>query len=306
MSRLLGISPSEADKAVYHSPLNFLLILVPLMVAGCSFQVSQNPAIHVASMFVYQLMIAFEQHNIIHHAIMEFTANRKLNRFFICLVCTLSNGLYPYDGYKRDHDLHHSFPNIVDADTSIDTKPFDIEPGNKRHIWSGIGWLVSVCGFGGPYMMFDMSRSHLKLNKHNISSIARTGFSLVQWVGLFVAFPRFTKCWLLATVLAGNWFVFISALNHQAKPRLKKIGGTHQNAYQKHQIDLTNSYRINYWLRWLFGGLDNHRVHHLFPHIPWQNLAYIETIYDSSIDPLCRKRTFGEVLWENVCSAIGC
>lgn len=211
-----------------------------------------------------QAQVIHEQHNLVHHCVMELGLGRSWDRFVLQWFCVAWNGLYAYGGFSHAHAKHHVFTNVAGLDESRDL-PFEYDPRQPRSAARAGLWFSALGLLAGPYFVLYSFSSHYAADGLD----SRLRATLARWVVLYFLSPTLLLRLTAAQFLASAVLIYVATLNHQDLPHADTVG----ESPLAHQFDMTRSYfEGNAAVRYVLGGFDHHTRHHLFPRVPWHRL----------------------------------
>jgi len=256
----------------------------------------------------FYVQVFHESHNLMHFAVYDLglgTETRNYQAMAYC--CSLILGFWPFFEYTKEHAHHHVFPNDEELDGAVQTEPFfTMKKARPMSLLAGIRWYTFLFVFGGPYNSIYSIHGHLK--NHGLdfpSQVTCIRWALLLWFAGWDFTMRLTMC----QYVASGWIFFLSNLNHQHLERYDNESFARDRNYIKHQLESTQSYEIPFQCRFLesiFGGLDMHTTHHIFPRIPWQNLRAVDELVKAKIgSEKYLNMTFGRLVAENWHTATG-
>ena len=212
------------------------------------------------------LLTLHEMHNLVHFVVADLGLGERYNRFVMEILCTLIMGTYPYVGYAYDHSLHHIFPNNPDIDPVMNIKPFSFK-SNKHNILAWLLWHAILFVLYPLYLFVYNFEAHYRWK-----GIDTKFCLLILWHIMLIYSNSWFWVWMFTTQwVSVSLFGWMGTLNHFHIPF-----NYHKNIY-KYQISNTQGYELTgipNMLRFLFGGLDYHQLHHIHTRIPWQKLCY--------------------------------
>ena len=162
---------------------------------------------------------------------------------------------HPFVNTRKDFDIH-----LLDGVFTGKSK------GNtKVYIKFWVGALALYSYFILESIKFTI--------KHRIitEGVAMALYYVIIWLPLilkytYVAIPMFIGFHILMSL----WMSIVFATNHLGMPYKDKTNNI------KHQIEVSRSLQYNIFVNWVFGGLNFHIEHHLFPTLSRFNMKEVQ------------------------------
>jgi len=198
--------------------------------------------------------------------------SKKANIFWGNFGCIVWCGM-PLEGFRRDHELHHRFTNIIGKDRALETGPFvwdDAMLGRTFRWflrWQTLAWFLIALPLTLPSFLVCGIKDAYKRRRYEL--IALTG---LRWASLAYFAPSYFGVHVLSFLAGGAVIGFFASLNHFHMPKAHN----YSKSYISAMVERTqNIHSCGPLWRWLSGGLNHHIEHHLFPSLPQRHLSKI-------------------------------
>lgn len=196
------------------------------------------------------------------------------------LCDTLAIG-YCFSQWRHQHDLHHAHPNETLNDPDIRTPFFAVAPGQPRHALAR--WLVPRQGvllwvvLALYAFVVRVRTTAFMLRDPRATAADRAGLlaHYALWLGLpLLARPAggVALDYALWTLGLGCYFSLSFAWNHLG---CRQFGPGERPTPFEQRLWGARTLRGGRWTTVLFGGLNLHCEHHLFPQVPTGNLHLV-------------------------------
>lgn len=226
-------------------------------------------------------------HDAVHHSVFK---NRKLNKFIHHIIFTLL-GVDPYLWSLRHVKSHHPYPNVNGVDVDIEDNLFiRLSPHHSCHwyqkyqhyyAWFLYGLTIFTISFYEDYKRFFTGKM-ANINNIPYSRLERLWFFCSKITCLFIYFiiPYTLTDLTASQILIGGFITFylVSTLF------ILLLVGTHffdqaefpepnqenkiEHSHFYHQLCTSLDWNPNSkWISFLFGGINAHAAHHLFPSV---------------------------------------
>jgi fatty acid desaturase/predicted heme/steroid binding protein len=242
-------------------------------------------------------------HDVLHHQLFK---DRRYNNLAGYLLGNAFQGL-SVAWWKYKHSMHHTVPNVHDADPDIDTLPFLAWSEQALELFSDIdeAHLAKFMVSHQPILYFPLlsiariswviqsvlwqtSKSNLSLypteQGYEVAALA------IHWTAYFAGTIFCAGLWrgLLALYLAqgfgGIMLAAVFSVNHNGMPIVSKDDSATMSFYQLSVITGRNVLP-GPLVSWFTGGLNYQIEHHIFPSLPRHNFHLIT----ERVGNLCRK-----------------
>jgi omega-6 fatty acid desaturase (delta-12 desaturase) len=227
----------------------------------------------------------------------SFSKSKRLNGVIGHLA--LVPMLYPFNGWKHIHDMHHANTNSLEKDT--DWRPV------TRGIFGKLSLVDKAVYFGTRSVLFWLGTAHYQLKsgfrtdifpKRSVRMEVRKSFLFILavtavtvplvvmghgWMGVF-------KFIVLPWVGMHAWFSATTLMHHTSQeiPFLK-AGDWNVNASK---LLLTTDYRYPKWLHFLTHNITIHTAHHVAPKVPFYHLVAAQKAIKAAYPGMLRERPF--------------
>ena len=241
----------------------------------------------------------FIAHEIGHGAV---TRNRTLamviGQFFLTFLTALT-----YGHFQDIHTRHHAHCNHRTLDPDMQSGAFStyLESALEKR---GLGWLVTqyqavliwiLVSLQGFTLKIDSLRFMCREPRRAWADWLVLPLHGAFWIGLPVMVLGFEAAalnYILLTWFTGPYLGAIFLVNHVGT---RVLGPDDRVTFFEQQITTTRNLGASRIANFLFGGLNNHIEHHLFPTLPRAGLRRARIITRD----FCRRRhiAYGETTW---------
>lgn len=280
-----GIAPYE--KANVKVSVRQLLNTIPpffllWFLAYQSLQVSVLLAVVIAIMaagFLVRVFIIF--HDCTHNS---FFSSRKANDRLGTILGIMT--LFPYEKWKRDHNIHHATSGNLDKRGTGDIWIMTVNEYLQASFWQKLSYRL----YRNPFVMFVLGPLYLllvsnrknhkgakrkeRINTHVTTLAAVIIYALVIMLIGWQAFLIIQGTILFVAALLGIWLFYVQ---HQFEDAY--FENKDEWDYVKAAIDGSSYYQLSKPLQWLTGNIGFHHVHHLSPRVP---NYYLETVHETN------------------------
>ena len=198
-----------------------------------------------------------------------------IGHFFLTFLTALT-----YGHFQDIHTRHHPYCNVRTRDPDMQSGAFSmyLESAIEKH---GLGWLVTryqavliwiLVSVQSFTLKFDSVRFMCREPRRARADWLILPLHLALWFGLPVFVLGFADAamnYALMTWFTGPYLGAIFLVNHIGT---KVIGPDEKISYFEQQITTTRNLGASRIADFLFGGLNNHIEHHLFPTLPRKGL----------------------------------
>ena len=207
--------------------------------------------------------------------------------------------LFPFHGWRIQHDKHHKHLNKVGVDTAWSPATrqefFNLNPivrwayhGMRGRLWflaSIIHWL-RYHFFGSD----DMSDSQKAQVSASALLVVFFSFVCLAWVVTVYGWQAFAKFWLMPWLGYHFWMSTFTLVHHT----LPEVPWSHGGHYNPAHARLAGTVHCKYprWIEVLCHDINVHVPHHLCPAIPSYNLRKAHDALRSSWGAHLVERTF--------------
>jgi len=230
------------------------------------------PTAMLAGGFVIRLFIIF--HDCTHGS---FTNHKKANRIIGTITGIIT--LFPFEKWKREHNVHHATSGNLDKRGTGDIWAMTIDEYLASSFWGRLKYRL----YRNPILMFGVGPIYLFLvaNRFNdkgakrkermntyITNGAIAGlYALLIWAIGWQAFLIVNLPILYVSGVLGIWLFYVQ---HQF-----------EDSYYEHNdewdfvraaVDGSSFYKLPKVFQWVSGNIGYHHVHHLSPRVPNYNL----------------------------------
>jgi linoleoyl-CoA desaturase len=302
------LSKYSQSKKLYATP-SYAVFVTLLAVLSVLSYYNYISAIGVASQigwgalafFIASILAISFGHQAFHGAI---TGNRRLDKFLGALTF-IPLGVDGHLWQRRHITEHHPEPNREGFDEDIDNPTyFRLSPYTThrwyhryQHLYApvlySIGLLVTITIDDVRQLVREVSRLAEKNSSYRIyTTVSRFVLFKVLWIILWVAVPLlYNSSFLLVTVM-----ITMATASIPVSWFFLPIGAAHLNQYTyffstpekadffTQQSATTVDFETNSVLvTWLYGGLNYHLAHHLWPRIPASHYQALMTLLKSEL-----------------------
>lgn len=269
-----GVSPFEQSdvKASVRQLLNtippfFLLWFLAYQSLKVSTPLAVLVAI-VAAGFLVRVFIIF--HDCTHNS---FFTSRKANDRLGTLLGIMT--LFPYEKWKRDHNIHHASNGNLDKRGTGDIWVMTVDEYVKASFWQRFGYRL----YRNPFVMFVLGPLYLllvsnrknhkgakrkeRINTHVTTIAAVIIYALLIMLIGWQAFLIIQGTIVYVAALLGIWLFYVQ---HQFEDAY--FENKDEWNYVKAAIDGSSFYKLSKPLQWITGNIGFHHVHHLSPRVP--------------------------------------
>lgn len=280
-----GIAPYE--KANVKVSVRQLLNTIPpffllWFLAYQSLQVSVLLAVVIAIVaagFLVRVFIIF--HDCTHNS---FFSSRKANDRLGTILGIMT--LFPYEKWKRDHNIHHATSGNLDKRGTGDIWIMTVNEYLQASFWQKLSYRL----YRNPFVMFVLGPLYLllvsnrknhkgakrkeRINTHVTTLAAVIIYALVIMLIGWQAFLIIQGTILFVAASLGIWLFYVQ---HQFEDAY--FENKDEWDYVKAAIDGSSYYQLSKPLQWLTGNIGFHHVHHLSPRVP---NYYLETVHETN------------------------
>lgn len=236
----------------------------------------------------FAVQIGGFMHDAGHRSIFKSTKTNDILGYFACALIAIR-----YKNWKVKHNLHHAHPNQEESDTDIEI-PFSFtedryksRKGWKRFIRRHQAFLFYPFG---SLVAFSMRITGLRDYKKALAvdelwEKSVFFFGLFAWFVLpFLVFDlsKAVIFIIVSNIAMGLYLMNIFAPNHKGMPELEK--GV-KLSFVEHQIITSRNIKSNWFVDFVYMGLNYQIEHHLFPNTPRNRLGRITPF----VIALCKK-----------------
>jgi len=230
------------------------------------------PTAMLAGGFVIRLFIIF--HDCTHQS---FTNHKKANRIIGTITGIIT--LFPFEKWKREHNVHHATSGNLDKRGTGDIWAMTINEYLAASFWGRLKYRLyrnPIVMFGlGPIYLFlvlnrfndkDVKRKE-KINTY-ITNVSIAGlYALLIWAIGWEAFLIVNLPILYVSGVLGIWLFYVQ---HQFEDSYYE----HDDEWEfvRAAVDGSSFYKLPKVLQWVSGNIGYHHVHHLSPRVPNYNL----------------------------------
>ncbi|MFA8438641.1 fatty acid desaturase [Pueribacillus sp. YX66] len=281
-----GVVPFEKSdpKTSVRQLLNTILpFFILWFIAYQSLKVSTLLAVLVAivaSGFLVRVFIIF--HDCTHNS---FFNSRKANDRLGTLLGIMT--LFPYEKWKRDHNIHHASNGNLDKRGTGDIWVMTVEEYVEASFWERLGYRL----YRNPFVMFVLGPLYLllvsnrknhkgakrkeRINTHVTTIVAIVIYALLIMTIGWQAFLIIQGTILFVSASLGIWLFYVQ---HQFEDAY--FENTDEWSYVKAAIDGSSYYKLSKPLQWITGNIGFHHVHHLSPRVP---NYYLEKVHETNL-----------------------
>lgn len=276
-----GVTPFEKSD-VKASVMQLLNTVPPFFIlwflAYQSLKVSTLLAVVVAIVaagFLVRMFIIF--HDCTHNS---FFPSRKANDRLGTLLGIMT--LFPYEKWKRDHNIHHASNGNLDKRGTGDIWVMTVNEYVDASFWQRLGYRL----YRNPFVMFILGPLYLLLvsnrknhrgakrkerwNTHVTTISALLIYALLIYVVGWQAFLIIQGTILFVAAASGIWLFYVQ---HQFEDAY--FENKDEWNYVKAAIDGSSYYKLSKPLQWITGNIGFHHVHHLSPRVPNYHLELV-------------------------------
>lgn len=268
-----------------------------------------NPILFILNFITFgfsAVLLCFNfAHDLSHNAIFKSTF---LNNAFFEFIYTLV-GAHPEAWKDRHEHSHHFAPNVKHFDTDMAiTGIIRVLPDNERkwyHRFQHIYAALAYTTYSFYWVFIKDFIVLLKNKKQNTSFKYLLKFSLQKlfYLTYLILLPLvFSKQSIPVVLIAfmamhmvqSVYTLFTFFITHHVDGShypTSDANGTINTSWFMNQIKSSNDfYPFSRWANFIFGGVNNHIAHHLFPHInhyyyPQLNLILFKRLRENGIEP---------------------
>jgi acyl-lipid Delta6-acetylenase / acyl-lipid (9-3)-desaturase len=260
-------------------------VIIVALIAGSAALLAVTSALWPVAAIA--LALAWQQggwlaHDVVHHAVYPDRAKGDA-------VAVAVGGIFlgfSADWWRHKHNTHHALPNVMGADTDIDTLPLlafterDLEGASAltrflvriqvvtalpiisfaRINWVAQSALWALRAPGVRLRAFEL----VCIALHHAWSLAMLAL-LPSW-GLRIAF------YLTAQLVSGLMTGTVFLVGHNARPIYRRDEAP---GFYELQCAASQNVRAPWGTAWFFGGLERQIEHHAFPIMPRHNLERV-------------------------------
>jgi fatty acid desaturase len=170
---------------------------------------------------------------------------------------------FNYDVHRR----HHSAPNVIGIDTALNTGPIQWWQNSASQSFlrgQQFIWFILVLPLTELFLIYEALVVSFRKRRWGLLA-----FFAFRWWLFIVVLPFSLSFAVIPPLLAGALLGLVGSLNHFSMPIFKKTGPPVAHVFYS-----TQNLKLHhpFWT-WLFGGLNYHIEHHLFPKMPSRHLA---------------------------------
>lgn len=247
-----------------------------------SLQVSVLLAVVIAIMaagFLVRVFIIF--HDCTHNS---FFSSRKANDRLGTILGIMT--LFPYEKWKRDHNIHHATSGNLDKRGTGDIWIMTVNEYLQASFWQKLSYRL----YRNPFVMFVLGPLYLllvsnrknhkgakrkeRINTHVTTLAAVIIYALVIMLIGWQAFLIIQGTILFVAASLGIWLFYVQ---HQFEDAY--FENKDEWDYVKAAIDGSSYYQLSKPLQWLTGNIGFHHVHHLSSRVP---NYYLETVHETN------------------------
>ncbi len=240
----------------------------------------------VAAGFLVRIFIIF--HDCTHNS---FFDSRKANDRLGTILGIMT--LFPYEKWKRDHNIHHASNGNLDKRGTGDIWVMTVEEYAEASVWQRLGYRlyrnpIVLFVLGPLFLLLFSNRKNNKgtrlkerVNTHITTIAAILIYSLLIWMIGWKAFLIIQGTILFISASLGIWLFYVQ---HQFEDAY--FENKEEWNYVQAAIDGSSFYKLSKPLQWLTGNIGYHHVHHLSPRVPNYHL---EKVHESN--PLLQQAT---------------
>jgi fatty acid desaturase len=287
-----------------------------IYLAATPFSILQIAAFVVAVFWLYR--VGSLVHEVAHLGGRELTSFKVAWNLLVGIP-TLTPSTF-FTGHHRDHHTRRVYGTAEDPEYVVNVCP-------KGSIWNLLFYFLMVLSF--PIVVFlrfllapltfitpgvrDFTLRNLSAftfnwkYKRSLARIDRKVFATLEWLCFFRAacipgfvllgFSPWTR--ILQLYLLGAAVVTLNQLRQLADHHFEGDGG--QLSMSDHILDSCN-YTSRDWLTWIFFpfAIQYHALHHLFPSLPYHNLASAHDYLMQTVHPDSPYRSLEQKSWWSV------
>lgn len=226
----------------------------------------------IAAGFLVRIFIIF--HDCTHNS---FFNSRKANDRLGTVLGIMT--LFPYEKWKRDHNIHHASNGNLDKRGTGDIWVMTVDEYLEASFWQKLGYRL----YRNPFVMFVLgplflllvsnrknhrgARRKERINTHVTTLVAIGIYALLMmFIGL-QAFLMIQGTIVYVAAMLGIWLFYVQ---HQFEDAY--FENKDEWDYVKAAIDGSSYYKLSKPLQWITGNIGFHHVHHLSPRVPNYNL----------------------------------
>ena len=210
------------------------------------------------------------------------TGNRRashwLGQFLMSFVSAMSSSYFRYLHKVHHLTVHRGAGGLGSGDFVVN--PFEL--AWLKRLLSGNGMLFMAATIALRGLMFRLESARFVLNKRNWN---RTGpdrmfmvLHALVWLVVPVPFIGLADTvinYSAIMLLSGPYIGLVLVLNHEG---MSKAGSLRHLPVVERVTETTRNLGNSFWSDLVFGGVNNHIEHHLFPHIPAMRLGQARRI----------------------------
>ncbi len=231
------------------------------------------------------LALAWQQggwlaHDIVHHAV--FPTRRAGDLVGVALGGLLLG--FSADWWRHKHNTHHALPNVLGADTDIDTMPllsFDerdldgASPLARTMVRAQLVTALPIVAFArinwvAQSALWALRAPRVRMRGHELAALALHHAGTVAALALLPSWGARVGFYLLAQLASGVMIGTVFLVGHNARPMLRRDEAP---GFYELQCAASQNVRAPRGTAWFFGGLEKQVEHHLFPIMPRHNLG---------------------------------
>ncbi|KGP92638.1 fatty acid desaturase [Pontibacillus chungwhensis BH030062] len=230
------------------------------------------PLAMIAGGFVIRIFIIF--HDCTHQS---FLKNKKANRIIGTIAGIIT--LFPFEKWKRDHNIHHATSGNLDKRGTGDIWVMTIEEYKEASFKQRFAYRLYrnplvMFGLGPLYLFLIANRFNRKgakkkerMNTYITNVAVVVLYSLMIWAIGWQAFLIINLPILYVSGVLGIWLFYVQ---HQFEDSYFEEESEWD--FVKAAVDGSSYYKLPKVLQWISGNIGFHHVHHLSPRVPNYNL----------------------------------
>ena len=276
---------SDTKKSIIQM-INTIIPLIALWVIGFALvNVSIWAAMGVgliAAGFIVRTFIIF--HDCTHGS---FLKNKKATDIIGLFTGVLTT--FPYEKWKREHNIHHATSGNLDKRGIGDIDMMTVE----EYVNASPGQRAWYRFYRNPFVMFLLGPLFLMLivsrinrsdarSKERFNTYLTNVLLLVVWAAViyFVGVVPFFAVYFLSLYVAAMLGIWLFYIQHTYEETYFEYDSEWD--YVKAAIEGSSFYKLPKVLQWITGNIGFHHVHHLAPRVPNYHLEQAHT----DIEPL--------------------
>ncbi|MCD5325665.1 MULTISPECIES: fatty acid desaturase [Pontibacillus] len=230
------------------------------------------PLAMVAGGFVIRIFIIF--HDCTHQS---FLKNKKANRIIGTIAGIIT--LFPFEKWKRDHNIHHATSGNLDKRGTGDIWVLTIEEYKEASFKERLAYRLYrnplvMFGLGPLYLFLISNRFNRKgakkkerMNTYVTNVAIVILYSVMIWAIGWQAFLIINLPILYVSGFLGIWLFYVQ---HQFEDSYYEEDSEWD--FVRAAVDGSSYYKLPKVLQWISGNIGFHHVHHLSPRVPNYNL----------------------------------